>query len=148
MNWNEPYMRRLKRGCVIGGLLLILGGLALVVSGTIVPGSLLPRQVRIFYTSLIWGGIGGGAGSVGMTFWLAYHPDQAKAAYVADHDERERAIWAQASKWAFWAIYYGLLLAMVVAAPLNLTVLYTLLAVFAVANLCLLIGILLGRKLL
>lgn len=146
MNWNEPCMRRLKRYCIIGGLMLILGGLALVVAGTMVPRSMLPGQARVFYTALIAGGIGGGVGLVGAALWLAYHPKQAKAAYVADHDERERSIWTQASKWAFWALYYGLLLAMVVAAPLNLTVLFTLLTVFATVNVCLLAGILLGRK--
>lgn len=148
MNGNEPYMRRLKRYSMIGALLLIFGGLTLVVAGTLVPRSALPEQVRTFYMALVMGGIGAGAGLVGAALWLAYHPAQAKAAYVADHDERERAIWTQASKWAFWALDYGLLLAMAVAAPLSMTVLLTLLAVFGAVNLCFLVSLLLARKIL
>ena len=148
MNWNEPYARRLKRYINIGSLLLILGGLALAVAGTLVPRSLLPDTARIFYTALVMGGIGAGAGLVGASLWLAGHPERAKAAYVADRDEREQAIWTRSGKWAFWALYYSAILAMVVAAPLNITVFFTLLAVFGMANILFLASLLLTRKML
>ena len=145
MNGKSDYEKRLKRRIMTGSMLLLFGGLTLVAAGTLLPRNALPYVARVVYTALIMGTIGAGAGSVGAGLWLMYHPEQAKSVRVSEEDERERAIWARAGKWAFWTCYWALLPAIAVAAPLNTAVLFTLLGCFGVANIFLLACLVLAR---
>ena len=146
MSGTSDYEKRLKRRILTGSMLLLFGGLTLVAAGTLVPRDAVPYMARLVYTALIMGTIGAGAGLVGAGLWLMYHPDQAKSIRVTEEDEREKAIYARAGKWAFWSCYWALLPAMAAAALLNTTVLLTLLGCFGAANVLLLACLVLARR--
>ena len=125
-DFNEMVRRRI----IMSGGILFLGGLALVLSGTLLRESGLPDFAQGVYSGVGAGLVGCGVGLLLHSFWLQRHPERARTEFIRENDERERLVNDKAAKWSFYTVFFGLLPALMISAPVNLTVFWTLFIIF------------------
>ena len=107
-----------------------LGLVGILCTFTILRGGVLPDFVHGFYSGVSTGLTVLGALFFARSRWLLRHPDKAKAVFVKAQDERERCIEEKAMSTTWMILFFLLAAALLITAPIQLTVFCTLLAVF------------------
>lgn len=133
-DFNEMVRRRIMTSVGV----LLLGGLALGLSGT-----LLRESGLLDFAQGVYFGVGAGLAVCSIilllhSLWLRKHQKRARSEFIRENDERERLASDKAAKWCFHTVFFGLIPALMISAPVNLTVFWTLFIIF----MCLCVGLL------
>lgn len=128
---DKDYAKTLRRRLWLYVAMCALGAVLIAASLTLMEDSGLPDFVQGFYLGSGSGLVLAGAFFAVRTLRVLGDPEALRREKITEGDERGQAIVASAMGAVFWVMYFLLMAGLFVALPLNRTVFYTLLAVFA-----------------